>query len=130
MPFTRISLRKGKSAEYLRAVSDALHQALTETFHVPADDQFQVIHQHDAAELDFDPNYLSGLRSDDFILFAITAGKPRDTATKRNFYKRLTDLLAQKADIRPADVMIVITTTAYEDWSFGNGVMATDIAQS
>jgi len=46
MPFTRISLIKGKSPEYLQALSDSLHQALVEAFDVPPTDRFQVIHQH------------------------------------------------------------------------------------
>jgi phenylpyruvate tautomerase PptA (4-oxalocrotonate tautomerase family) len=35
MPMTRISLLKGKSTEYLRAISDSLHQALVEAFKAP-----------------------------------------------------------------------------------------------
>ena len=51
MPFARISLRKGKSPEYLRALSDSLHQALVEAFEVPEADRFQLIHQHEPEEL-------------------------------------------------------------------------------
>ena len=32
MPFVRISLLKGKSPEYLRALSDGIHRALVEAF--------------------------------------------------------------------------------------------------
>lgn len=124
MPLTRISLFKGKSPETLRIISDQLHAALVETFDVPADDRFQIIHQHDANELIFDRHYLGGPRSDDFILFAITAGKPRDTATKRAFYQCLTNRLANAADIHPRDVMVVINTTAQDEWSFANGAMS------
>ncbi len=44
MPMTRISLLKGKSREYLQAISDSLHQALVDAFEVPTDDRFQVFH--------------------------------------------------------------------------------------
>lgn len=121
MPFTRISLRKGKSPQYLRALSDSLHRALVESFGVPPDDRFQVIDQREPGELVFDRNYLGGPRSDDFVLFEITAGKPRDTATKRAFYRRLIALLADAPGVRPQDVMVIVTTTARDEWSFSGG---------
>lgn len=121
MPFTRISLLRGKSPQYLRALSDSLHQALVESFEVPADDRFQAIHQHEPGELVFDRHYLGGPRSDDFVLFAITAGKPRTTEVKRRFYKRLIERLADAPGLRPEDVMVIITTTQRDEWSFANG---------
>lgn len=122
MPFTRISLNKGKSPEYLRAISDSLHMALVEAFEVPADDRFQAIHQHEPGELVFDRNYLGGPRSDDYVFFAISAGKPRSTEVKQGFYQRLVARLAEAPGIRPEDVMVTITTTSREDWSFSGGV--------
>lgn len=121
MPFTRISLLRGKSPEYLSAVSDNLQRALIEAFDVPAADRFQLIHQHAPGELVFDRDYLGGPRSDDFILFAVTAGRPRSTEVKQAFYKRLVALLAEAPGVRPEDVMVVITTTNPEDWSFSAG---------
>lgn len=121
MPFTRISLLEGKSSEYLKALSDSLHQAMVETFNVPATDRFQAIHQHRPGELIFDRNYFGGPRSDDFVVFSITTGKPRDTATKKTFYKRLVALLGEAPGVRPEDVMIIVTTSSRDEWSFSNG---------
>ena len=122
MPLTRISLLRGKSPEYLGALSDSLHRALVEAFDVPADDRFQVFNPREPEELVFDRNYLGGPRSDDFTLFEITAGRPRSTETKKTFYRRLVALLAQSPGLRPEDVMAIITTTGRDDWSFANGV--------
>jgi len=110
MPYARISLLKGKPAEYLRALSDSLHRALVEAFDVPADDRFQAFHQHAPEELVFDRHYLGGPRSDDYVLIAITAGRVRSTDTKRAFYRRLVELLAESPGIACRDVMVVITT--------------------
>lgn len=121
MPFTRISLLKGKPPEYLRAISDSLHRALVEAFDVPPDDRFQAFHQHEPGELVFDRNYLGGPRSDDFILFAITAGRPRSAETKTAFYRRLVARLGESPGVRPEDVMVVINTSSREDWSFAKG---------
>lgn len=124
MPYVRMSLLKGKSPDYLRALSDNVHGALVETFDVPADDRFQVIHQHEPGELIFDPTYLGGPRSDGFVLIAITAGKPRAPEVKKAFYRRAVERLGQSPGIRPEDVMIVINTTSAEDWSFSRGEIA------
>jgi phenylpyruvate tautomerase PptA (4-oxalocrotonate tautomerase family) len=121
MPMARISLLKGKSPAYLKALSDGVHRALVEAFEVPPDDRFQVIHQHAPEELVFDRHYLGGPRSDDYVLVCITAGRPRSAATKAAFYRRTTELLAASPGIAPRDVMIVINTTTPEDWSFSGG---------
>jgi len=124
MPFARISLLRGKSPVFLHALSDNLHRALVEEFEVPRDDRFQVIHQHVREELIFDRNYLSGPRSDNFVLICITAGRQRETRVKQAFYRRLVELLSDAPGIRPEDVMVIINTTGVEDWSFGCGLPA------
>ena len=124
MPLTRISLARGKPPEYLRALSDGLHQALAEAFEVPPDDRFQIIHQHEPGELVFDRHYLGGPRSDDVVLFQITAGRSRSTKTKAAFYRRLVECLAEAPGIRPEDAMVVISTTQLDEWSFAGGVAA------
>ncbi|GAB3258067.1 tautomerase family protein [Chitinimonas naiadis] len=121
MPYARISLLKGKSPDYLRALSNSLHLALVESYEVPADDRFQTIHQHEPEELIFDRHYMGGPRSDDFLLIHLDTGRDRSTATKQAFYRRLVEQLAIAPGIRPEDVMVVISTARSEDWSFGGG---------
>ena len=123
MPMSRISLLKGKSPDYVRALGDSLHAAMVEAFNVPPTDRFQVIHQHEPNELIFDRDYESegGPRSDDFVLIAIIAGKPRGTELKQAFYRRLVERLAEAPGINPRDVMVVITTTLGDEWSFSGG---------
>ncbi|OJT38967.1 tautomerase family protein [Serratia plymuthica] len=121
MPFSRIALHQGKSAQYLQTLSDSLHQALVDTFNVPPADKFQAIDQYRPGELIYDRDYLGGPRSVDYVLFYITIGRPRDTATKQRFYQRLAALLEENLQLRPEDVMIVITTTQLDEWSFSAG---------
>ncbi len=121
MPFSRISLHRGKSAEYLQALSEGLHAALVDSFDVPETDRFQIIHQHDIGELIFDPHYLGGPRSHDFVVIAITAGRPRSVETKQQFYRDLVERLGRATGLGAEDVMVVITTTASDEWSFGGG---------
>lgn len=121
MPFTRISLLKGKSPEYIRALADTIHKAMVEAFEVPIDDRFQVIHQHEPGELIVDTHYMGGPRSNDYVLICITAGRLRSTQVKQGFYKHLVKLLQRTLDMRPEDVMVVINTTQADEWSFGGG---------
>jgi phenylpyruvate tautomerase PptA (4-oxalocrotonate tautomerase family) len=127
MPFVRISLRRGKSNDFLDALSAGVHKAMTDAFEVPQDDLFHAIHQHEEHELIFDRRYMGGPRSEGWVLLHITAGRPRSTETKRRFYRRLTECLAVSPGIEPGDVMVIINATQPEDWSFGNGLVALDV---
>ncbi|MBS1166393.1 MAG: decarboxylase [Proteobacteria bacterium] len=121
MPFTRISLKEGKSPAYLQAVADSLDRALVDAFEVPENDRFVAIHQHRDGELIFDRNYRGGPRSDDFILFHVTTGRTRSADTAARFYRRLVDNLQASPGVRPEDVMIVIANSTFDDWSFASG---------
>lgn len=121
MPFVRISILRGKSRDYLEILAGEIHQAMVETFNVPPADRFQIIHQMEPGELIFDRNYLAGPRSDDYVLVHITVGKPRSAEVKKAFYARMAERLEQSIGLKPADLMIVISTSAPEDWSFGDG---------
>jgi phenylpyruvate tautomerase PptA (4-oxalocrotonate tautomerase family) len=122
MPYARISLLKGKPAEYRRAISDSVYRAMVEAFNVPKDDLFQIFHQLERDELLFDRHYMGGPRSDDFVHIDITTGKPRSQEVKLAFYRRAVELLEQSPGIAPKDVMIVLSNSQPEDWSLANGV--------
>lgn len=129
MPFTRISLLAGKPSAYLVALSDALDRSLVECFEVPEKDRFAAFHQHQPGELVFDRNYRGGPRSDDYVLFHITTGKARSDETKRRFYRRLVERLAEAPGVRPEDVMVIIANSTFEDWSFASGRSAAALAE-
>jgi hypothetical protein len=114
---------RGKPSSYLKSLSDGLQAALVAHFSVPPTDRFQIFHQLTPDELIFDRHYLAGPRSDDFVLIALALGRPRDTATKQAFYTGLIERLAADPGIRPADVMVVITTSPADEWSLGDGRM-------
>jgi phenylpyruvate tautomerase PptA (4-oxalocrotonate tautomerase family) len=122
MPLVRIALLKGKSAAHIRAIADGVHQALVDTYGVPADDRFQLIQQHEPDELIYDPNYLGIRRSNDVVFINITASEGRDLATKKAFYRAIAARLATEPGLRPEDVQVVISPNKREDWSFGLGL--------
>ena len=121
MPFVRIDLRAGKPASHLRAIGTAVQQAMVECFDVPARDQFQVIAEHDADHLVYNPEYLDIQRTDDIVLIQITLSAGRSTAQKQAFYARLAALLRENPGLRPEDLAVSLVENTREDWSFGNG---------
>jgi len=122
MPLVRISLLKGKSNSHIRAIADSVHQALTETYEVPADDRFQFVDQYEPGEFIYDPNYLGIQRSQDVVFIHITASNWRETAAKQRLYQRLAELVSANAGLRPEDVQVILSPNTREDWSFGNGL--------
>jgi ketosteroid isomerase-like protein len=127
MPFVNISLARGKSADYLEAVSGAVHDALVAEFRMRPEDDFQLIHQHEKGEQVFYRNFRGGPRSDDWIVFTITDGLDRGERAKRRFYRTLIRLLGEAPGVQPADVFVMMTVTAPENFSFADGVAGTDI---
>jgi phenylpyruvate tautomerase PptA (4-oxalocrotonate tautomerase family) len=122
MPLVQISLLQGKSAPYVRAIADGVHQALVETFETPLHDRFQVIQQLAPEALLFDADYLEVHRTNDIVVIHIVASRTRSTATKQAFYRAVVENLARNPGLRPQDVQIILSPNEREDWSFGNGV--------
>lgn len=121
MPLVRISLRQGQSAEFMRAVGDAVHQALVDTASVPPLDRFQIITAHDDAGLIYDPSYLGIARTDGIIVIQITLNLGRTTEVKKALYARIAGLLHERLAVRKEDVLISLVEVSKENWSFGNG---------
>ena len=122
MPFIRISLLRGKSPQYIRAISDGVHRALIDAYNAPADDRFHVVHQHERDEFVYDADYLGVHRTDDLVFIHIVAGNWRDTRTKQALYKAIADRLSENPGLRREDVMVILSPNQRDEWSFGNGV--------
>jgi 4-oxalocrotonate tautomerase len=65
MPLVRIDLRQGKPTEYRRKIGEMVYRAMRETINMPEHDRFQVITDHPAEGLLYDPSYLGITRTDD-----------------------------------------------------------------
>ncbi len=121
MPFTRISLKKGKSPEYRKALMQQVYLAMRDTFNVPEDDRFMTITEHDDSQFDYGADYLGIQRSDDLVMIQITANNTRTIDQKKALYARIAERLADDPGLRPGDVLINLVEVAEENWSFGNG---------
>jgi phenylpyruvate tautomerase PptA (4-oxalocrotonate tautomerase family) len=121
MPLIRIDLLEGKSDEYKKAIADGVHKALVEGAGAPADDRFQVITEHPAGGIIYDPNYLGIKRNADLVMVQITLSAGRKLAQKKLLFKRMAEILQQNPGLRPENLVINLVEVAWENWSFGNG---------
>jgi phenylpyruvate tautomerase PptA (4-oxalocrotonate tautomerase family) len=94
---------------------------MVETINVPAKDNFQIITEHDANGLIYDPGYLDIQRSDGVIFIQIILNEGRTVELKKALYKRLAERLHNELEVRMEDIFISLVEVKKENWSFGNG---------
>ena|ERR1700757_3802141 len=121
MPLVRVDLPNSIEPERRGLIGDIVYQAMADVLNVPDGDKFQIIAAHDAASLRIDPAYLDIDRSAKAFIIDITLNAGRSVELKRQFYATVAERLNAEADVRPQDVLIVLTEVAKENWSFGNG---------
>jgi 4-oxalocrotonate tautomerase len=116
MPLVRIEMLEGRSADYRRAVGDAVHRALVETMGVAEDDRFQLVTEHSAANFSYGRAGGAATRSDRVVVISITLNTGRTPAMKRGFYGRVVELLGESIGLRPADVFIGLVEVDPDNW--------------
>ena len=121
MPLVRIHLLQGKPAEFRRKVGEIVYQTMMDIINVPPNDNFQIITEHDANGLIYDPEYLNIQRSEGIVIVQITLNEGRPLEKKKTFYKQLAERLHKELSIRMEDVFISLVEVKKENWSFGNG---------
>ena len=121
MPFVRVDLVAGKSADYRRTIGDVIYEALVDICKVPKDDRFQVFKELSPECHYADEGYLGIKRTKDCIFIQIFFLAGRTVEQKKGFYKAVADGLHQRLALRREDVFIGLVEVPRENWSFGNG---------
>jgi phenylpyruvate tautomerase PptA (4-oxalocrotonate tautomerase family) len=122
MPLVRIALRKGKPEGFGKQVGEVIYRAMVETFNVPAKDNFQIVTEHDANNLVYDPSYLDIPRTDGIVIVQITLNEGRTLDQKKAFYKTVAERLPRELGVRTEDVFVNLVEVKTENWSFGKGI--------
>jgi phenylpyruvate tautomerase PptA (4-oxalocrotonate tautomerase family) len=94
---------------------------MVEAIDAPPQDRFQIITEHSATDLIYDPSYLGVERSDNIVMVQITLSAGRKPGQKRKLFQRMAEIMAKNPGLRPQDLMISLVEVAWENWSFGNG---------
>jgi 4-oxalocrotonate tautomerase len=124
VPLVRIDLNKDAPAERVRAVSQAVYGAMADIANVPVNDKFQIVTRHTADEIIYPAEGYLGIKySPDLIIIQVTWVGGRSTDVKKQFYRRIADVVHEKAGVRREDIWISLVDSGREDWSFGNGDM-------
>jgi len=121
MPFTQISLRKGKSLDYRRDLMEQIYLAMRESINIPENDRFATVTEFEGGNFNNSGNYLGISRSDDIVFIQITLNAGRTTDKKKALYATIAEHLHAKLGIRKEDVVISLLEVSPEDWSLGNG---------
>jgi phenylpyruvate tautomerase PptA (4-oxalocrotonate tautomerase family) len=121
MPFARIDLLKGKTADYRAAVADIVYKGIVDVLKAPDGDRFIVISEKTPDDLIYDPKFLGWDRSPDFLLIQVTSTVGNNKDSKLAFFRYIADELKSKLSVRPDDIMINMVFVDRSDWSFGNG---------
>jgi hypothetical protein len=117
MPLINISIPKGKSPEYVKAVADGVNSAVLATFEgFPPDDRYQIIHEYESYELEYQK------RTGDRVLMYLIMRAGQKPESKRAFYRKVVENLKISPGIDPANVLIAIAENHDIDWSFHDGV--------
>ena len=123
MPLAKIYVLEGQYDERrLSKVSAAVQDALISILKIPEDDFFQIIHELPRNRFLHTPSFLGMNYSDDFILLEIAfiSGRPKET--RLALLKELNERIASGAGISPDDVMIQLSESPRENFSFGRGL--------
>src|SRR3954469_25999150 len=100
MPLVRVSLRRGKSDGYKKAIGDGVYRALRETFTVPEEDRFVTVSEHSGSEFQFSKTYMDIARTDDLIILQITVSNTRSVEQENALFAWVVELLAQNPGLR------------------------------
>ena len=94
---------------------------MIETWGIPSNDYFQVIHQAESNCFFIDRTMWDMQRTEDVVVIHITS-MPRTQKMKLDFYKALPPALESAVGLKPDNVFISIVSNQPEDWSFGKGI--------
>ena len=122
MPFTQISLKKGKSPEFRRTLLEQVYLAMRETIAIPEDDRFATLTELEDGNFNNSGNYAGIERSDDVVFIQITLNAGRTVEKKKALYAEIAKRLSNDPGVRPEDIVISLVEVAMEDWSLGNGI--------
>jgi phenylpyruvate tautomerase PptA (4-oxalocrotonate tautomerase family) len=122
MPFVRISLRRGRSPDYKRALFDGIHAALVEAFLIPDSDRNQQILELDAESFEISPT-----KSNQFVIIEITAFQGRSLAAKKNLYSAIVRNLGTSPGIAGDDILIILHEPPKENWGIHGGKPASKV---
>ena len=121
MPVVKVSLLKGKSKVEKKALLDAIHAALIETFKIPENDRNQRIFEFDPENFEIPEG-----KTSNYILIEMDVFPGRSVEAKSKLYQTIVHNL-QRHNIQADDVFIVLNEPQLDNWGVRGGVPASTV---
>lgn len=120
MPLVRIDVTTGRSPEELRAISQAIHEAIVSEYRIPERDYFHILTEHAAGQIVAQDAGLGFERSDAVVMIQIFTQRGRSVEAKQSLYASIHRSLAA-AGVAGEDIFLGYVENGPEDWTFGFG---------
>ncbi len=115
MPLVNISLRRGTTPEFRRALADGVHDAMVDALNIPHDDRFELIHEFAPENMLHDPVFY-GIERGTGSVFVQIVLNVRPAEQKHRLYGLIADNLVRRPGVRRQDIFIGIVEVAPENW--------------
>ncbi len=121
MPLARIEVRKGRPAEEVAAIMEAVYQAQREALKVPEGDRQVRYIEHKPEHFAVPPG-----KTEDYTFVEITLFPGRSLEAKRKLYQSIVRRFGELG-IEPSDIFIVLNEPSLDNWGIRGGVPASEI---
>ena len=121
MPSVLVHMRKGRTAAQKRAVLDAIHESLVESFKIPAADRFGRILEFEPEDFD-----LPSGKTEACLVIEMTVYPGRSLEAKRSLYAGLVRRLEAQG-VLGSDVMILLREPPLHNWGIRGGKPASEV---
>jgi len=121
MPLVRIEIIKGQSQEYKNTLLQSIHEGLVKALSIPDDDRFQRLYELENSLFERSPE-----KTDKFTLIELTLFPGRSAEIKKLVISEITRLLAERLNIFPPDIFIIINEPPLENWGL-RGIQASEM---
>ena len=121
MPLARIEVRKGRPAEEVAAIMEAVYQAQREALKVPEGDRQVRYIEHKPEHFAVPPG-----KTENYTFMEITLFPGRSLEAKRKLYQSIVRRFGELG-IEPSDIFIVLNEPSLDNWGIRGGVPASEI---
>lgn len=120
MPLVRIDINVGRSLEQVRAIADAIHDAIVAEYGIPRRDRFQIITEHRPGQIIAEDAGLGFERTTGVVMIQIFTQAGRADAAKQALYAEIAQRL-EAVGVLGRDIFLGYMENGPQGWSFGYG---------
>jgi phenylpyruvate tautomerase PptA (4-oxalocrotonate tautomerase family) len=121
MPLVTITIMKGKSKEFKKAILAEVHEALVVAFKIPDHDRNQRIIEIEPENFECPVG-----NTEHFITIEATVFPGRSLHAKKTLYKEIATRL-QRLQVPPNDILIILHEPPFENWGIRGGYPASEV---